>query len=453
MKFLILTALLGWEAGQEIVVPTPYNYDLTLADDKDLVCGTDTDYWFTYNSSSTQFEFWSTNSNGSGTDATLFTVDDGTAYVAITTGIIAAGGTLTQPTGDVVSYDNDGIAGGQVLTTTDPSDLFLKAQACWPGDGTCTAADTVISAGQDTTIITIDGADPTATCPGDNDTVTVTVIDNTGISTATVLTEGTDWIAVASVATTCANLATAINALAGVSATCTSPDVRIQLDRTTRIVTLAESTAACTTVSTGTRGFIKLTDALCGSGTTNFTVPTIVFGCDDPDSGILDGGDGDYYIMIDNVNIVRLLSASVRYAVSVQVNGTSTLSNSTASTALNIADDMQQVGMWAQGAATITVDGATTFAATRNILTLECTGNENINTITLPAGASGGVLLVLHHGDSECTLTDADDGGADTLDLDELDVAATLNVGADDRTVLLSRDGTLWRQVGKIVTN
>lgn len=174
-------------------------------------------------------------------------------------GYESSGACQTQPSGDVVCYDNNGVAGGQRTATTDPDGLMIRPQVCSPTDASCTAGNVNIFGGQDTTTIAIDGADPSVSCAGDNDTVTVTVISNAGASTATVLTEGTEWTAAASVATTCASLASAVNALAGVSATCTSPDVLVSLDATTGQVTLAESTAGCTTVATGTTGAAVLT--------------------------------------------------------------------------------------------------------------------------------------------------------------------------------------------------
>jgi hypothetical protein len=161
--------------------------------------------------------------------------------------------------GDVTCVDANGLVGAQLTSgTTDPTDRMLRAGACNPADATCVAADMTICGGQDTSITTIDGADPSVSCAGDNDTVTVTVVDADGVSTATVLTEGTDWTASASVAATCASLATAVDALAGVSASCTSPDVLIYLDSNACRLTLAESTAGCTTVGTGTFGDVDV---------------------------------------------------------------------------------------------------------------------------------------------------------------------------------------------------
>ncbi len=162
-----------------------------------------------------------------------------------------------NPTSDTVCADNNGVFGGQRSSDVAPQDLAIRPQTSFAG-GTQTAADVNIFGGQDETLCAIDGADPSVSCAGDNDTITVTVINSNGSSTATVLTEGTEWTASASVATTCASLASAVDALAGVGASCTSPNVLFTLDAGTGAVTLAESTAGCTTVSTGTSGFVSL---------------------------------------------------------------------------------------------------------------------------------------------------------------------------------------------------
>lgn len=151
-----------------------------------------------------------------------------------------------------------GVVGHQETGTTDPTGMTIRPGVCWGGDGTCAAANLFIAGGQDTSTIGIESGDPSANCPNGT-TVTVVVYGPTAITT-TVLAENTDWIATAAVDTTCSALATAVDAVAGVSASCTSPDVYLALDATTAWVTLAESAAACSTVSTGTQGQILIPD-------------------------------------------------------------------------------------------------------------------------------------------------------------------------------------------------
>ena len=387
-------------------------------------------------------------SGGTVTGATTFS-----AELTCADGLECTGNFDNTGAADGVILDNNGVVGGQKLTDVAPQGLLLRPQPAFAG-GTQTASRLVLAGGQDETLCAIDGADPTVTCAGDNDTITVTVYNSNGASTATVLTEGTDWTASASVADTCASLATAVAALAGVGASCTSPNVRFTIDTDTAQVVLAESTAGCTTVGTGTRGPVILGDWLVNIGDTDF------------DTGYRPLGEDSFGIYANN-NLMMYTAAGASLFIgggagsgtyfasggTIEITSGGAISNVAANTSLNLNDNIQQTGITAQAAATITVEAVTTFVATRNVLTLECTGAESVATITRPSGVSGSGLLILHHGDTDCTLTDTDDGAADTIDLDEVDVAAALNVGADDRTVMLSHDGTLWRQVGKIVTN
>ena len=245
----------------------------TFKDDAEAYFGTDLDYWWVYNSASTQYELQSTNVDGAGTDGIVCLVNDGTDDVAWTGGASFASA-ISACTGDVTCPDNNGIVGGQRTTDAAPQGLLLRPQPAFPG-GTQSAAHVVIAGGQDETTIAIDGADPSVTCAGDNDTVTVTAYNSNGASTASILTEGANWTASASVADTCASLAAGVDALGGVGATCTSPNVLITLDSTTAIVTLAESTAGCTTVGVGTAGRILVRDGAAATpGIASITDPT-----------------------------------------------------------------------------------------------------------------------------------------------------------------------------------
>lgn len=163
-------------------------------------------------------------------------------------------GDCPAPLADDACLGQGGIAGGNSTSTTDPSGFMVRPAGCWPGDGTCTASELCMAGGQDTTTIAIDGADPSVSCAGDNDTVSVIVCDRNCACATTVLTEGTDWEASAVVADTCTSLASAVDGVAGVSASCTSPNVRLVLEPTHSATFLAESTAGCTTVDDGTLG-------------------------------------------------------------------------------------------------------------------------------------------------------------------------------------------------------
>ena len=61
-----------------------------LSDDTKLSIGSDPDYWLKYNSTGTQFEFWTTNNDGSDTNGVVFYVPDGSDDVYFN-GVIAVG--------------------------------------------------------------------------------------------------------------------------------------------------------------------------------------------------------------------------------------------------------------------------------------------------------------------------------------------------------------------------
>ncbi len=90
----------------------------------------------------------------------------------------------------------------------------------------------------------------------------------------------------------------------------------------------------------------------------------------------------------------------------------------------------------------IVVDAATTFAVTSSYVTLACTGAEVIDTIT---GGVTGMELTIEHTDTECTLND--DDAATAADAIDLAGAATDDVGAVGRTVVLRYNGTFWIHV------
>jgi len=100
-------------------------------------------------------------------------------------------------------------------------------------------------------------------------------------------------------------------------------------------------------------------------------------------------------------------------------------------------------GQMGSAVVTITVDGATTFAVTRNVINLECTDAEIITTIT--GGFSGQLLTILHE-DSSCTINDTDDDTADQIDMlgSNNDLA-----GAADLVVQLVYTGAHWLAVSE----
>ena len=94
---------------------------------------------------------------------------------------------------------------------------------------------------------------------------------------------------------------------------------------------------------------------------------------------------------------------------------------------------------------------ATTLAVTRNFHAVDCDGGGNtIGTIT---GGVDGMCVDFRFVDASCTITDTDDGGSNTVDLNEVDAVAGTIVSADDLMLRLCHDGTSWRQTSPMSAN
>lgn len=97
LKLLLLTALVadpGFIQQASPLAGGTYTGDACFPDDLDVRFGACTggDYWFTYNSTGTQFELWSTDGDGGGTDTLIWAVSDGGDDLAMTGVLTATGG-------------------------------------------------------------------------------------------------------------------------------------------------------------------------------------------------------------------------------------------------------------------------------------------------------------------------------------------------------------------------
>lgn len=90
---------------------------------------------------------------------------------------------------------------------------------------------------------------------------------------------------------------------------------------------------------------------------------------------------------------------------------------------------------------TVTVDGATTFAASASYVVLACTGPETISTIT---GGNPGMYLIIENTDTECTIADDNDPTAS----DAIDLTGSANdTGAVAKVIALIYNGTSWLEL------
>ena len=208
------------------------------------------------------------------------------------TTVQSSAGVETCGPGDTTCFDKNGVIGAPASGTTDPTGVMLRGKQCSASDTSCTPANVVIAGGMSIIDIGIDAGDPDANCPGNNDTVTLSIAGENGTLalSAVVLTEGAHWNAVASdVPATATSLAAAITTACIVSgvtyytAVATSTEAQITLTPAASTMTqLIESTAACTTVATLSRGQI-----LSSVGTA--TAPAYSF-INDTNTGVYSAG-------------------------------------------------------------------------------------------------------------------------------------------------------------------
>lgn len=150
--------------------------------------------------------------------------------------------------GDCIVLDDNGVQGCVRTTDVAPNDVLLTGQTAYPeASVNTTGADVHLAGGLGSKSVTVDDYNNCGT-----DTVTVTIDGS-----ASVLTEASEWTAATSNAATATSLASAIDALTGVSASATAAVVYVTKDDTTSAITLAEGDATCTTIANGTDGKIK----------------------------------------------------------------------------------------------------------------------------------------------------------------------------------------------------
>ena len=92
---------------------------------------------------------------------------------------------------------------------------------------------------------------------------------------------------------------------------------------------------------------------------------------------------------------------------------------------------------------TLSLDAATTVAATRNVHVLDCVGAETLTTIT--GGLAGAMLTLIFFDADACTITDDATCAANSIN-----VSAAYVSTADDTLTLVS-NGTCWREVSRAV--
>lgn len=228
--------------------------DVALTDDSELRWGTDLDYWSVYNSSSTEFEFWSSNCNGGGADCSILIVDDGTDDLVVASGGVSLSAAYAATcTGDASIVDNNGLQGAPITTDTAPQGMLMRPQPAFPG-GTQTAANAVVAGGIDEIKATIATA---ANCALNY--LDVTVFNSNGTATTTRCTEGTGWTRTnGDNNATAASLEACVEAITGVSSAPSSATVLLTPDFGVGMLFVATDDATCITVANGTMGRVLM---------------------------------------------------------------------------------------------------------------------------------------------------------------------------------------------------
>jgi hypothetical protein len=130
MAAIAVAVLAGWgpnDPGGDIALPENIGATgTTILDDVVLCWGTGCKYWYVYNSGTGQFELWSTDTDGGGTDDELIEWNDGTDDAVMSGGLEL----LTGPA--VVSSDANGVCVGAAGTAcTDGRHYFDGTDWYW----------------------------------------------------------------------------------------------------------------------------------------------------------------------------------------------------------------------------------------------------------------------------------------------------------------------------------
>lgn len=334
--------------------------------------------------------------------------------------------------GDALYLDQDVLGLCGLATDAAPGSIVYHSADAHPG-GTQTPAPTYLRGGLDEHKIVIDAY---ASC--EDDTVGI-IIDG---STNT-LTEGEDageWDAATSNAATCTNLAARVDALTGVSATCSTATVLIfpyETGVASKLVSLAltESDPNCTGAVDGTEANVVVSTGQLEVPLGTAALPTHTFR-GDTNTGIFSSGANTVDITANGATLLQIFSGSPGQ---VRTQGSATLvatSNMRMSSTVDYGSE----------ATTTLAGGATTFAYVREMMTIDCDAGTP-NTIATITGGAASVdsMLTMRFIDAHCTITDT---GTDASNTVNLSAAFT---SSDDDSMTLQWNGTSWREVSRSV--
>lgn len=197
----------------------PVNGSTKLGDDQAQYYGNSNKYWFIYNSSSTQWEMWTTNSDGGGTDALLLTVDDGTRDMLMYS-INLYGVPTSYGATNTLTLSQYGIFGTTATTDATPATTSIHAANALASAATnTTGANLALSGGAAASKVALTAAGLTG------DTVTFTVDGFDYVCTENGTTDSTHFDCQGETNAVCAtNLSTCVNSqVVGWRASANSP--------------------------------------------------------------------------------------------------------------------------------------------------------------------------------------------------------------------------------------
>lgn len=335
--------------------------------------------------------------------------------------------------GDNYVLDADFVGGCSRDTDAAPQPFMIHPQDNYAA-GAQTATNLRLRGGMDERTVVIGTA---ANCG--SDTLVFTLSDGTTVT----LTEGVDFTKVDgdNAATAAALLVPILLQTTLVDTTQTtrsSATLRLQHHRNSRTWTLSTNDVnGCFTLSNGTDGLVTFDGTIGGSLSTgpalvNVTGSTTVF----------------------NVRPDRSSNSGLSFASNVLrfgVGGSQFLEATATNMTVGSATDLTARGGLKSDVGTTNIEdvmgtdttptvvvgaSATTFAISRNVQIVDCdAGGNTVATIT---GGDDGVVAHLIFVDASCTITDSDDGAADTVDL-------PANVtSAADLVLCIVHNGTSW---------
>lgn len=214
-----------------------------------------------------------------------------------------------------------------------------------------------------------------------------------------------------------------------------SVDLSLAQTRINGVMNAVFSAVTVTTLDTG-QGANELYDMNQNTTTTTAVAfDSVTIG---PTDGVFIQDDGDGALVLAGVGTGQDENLVINFDDTANVVDFST---STGVVLASFSGMAVSAPLFIDGFQQLTIDGATTGAATAGFINLSCTGAETLTTLT---GGSLGVHLYMINADTDCTLDDTEAATATTFSLTG---ANADNVGSATEFYHFIYNGTQWQQV------